>query len=221
MGAFRMGLAKLSQKSLNSSLPRRARGRHARRRHLVTERAETRIDQAPPSLDWARPTMVVVAHPDDEAIGAGALLSEMASPTVVLVTDGAPRDMRFAAKAGFQTRESYANARHFEFVEAMDVAGIAEHQTLELGFPDQDACFYLRELTLKRLELLQQTNPEYVLTQPYEGGHPDHDSTSFCVHAACRLLGLNGSKTPRVIEMTSYHLVDGQMATFEFLPFEG
>src|SRR5262249_7627829 len=106
-----------------------------------TDGSSSGIDPSLADLDLERPTMVVVAHPDDEAIGAGALLSEMFEPTVVMVTDGAPWDMRFANRAGFQTRESYAKARHLEFLHAMAVVGIRVDQTVQLRVPDQDACF--------------------------------------------------------------------------------
>src|ERR1051325_102266 len=40
--------------------------------------------------------VVVVAHPDDEAIGAGAVLRGLPDATVVHVTDGAPGDDEYA-----------------------------------------------------------------------------------------------------------------------------
>ena len=37
-------------------------------------------------------TVVIVAHPDDEAAGCGVLLQRMQDPIVVFATDGAPAD---------------------------------------------------------------------------------------------------------------------------------
>src|SRR3954469_18766827 len=54
---------------------------------------------------------VVVAHPDDEAIGAGAVLRGFRDVTIVHVTDGAPRDDGYAGSKGFASRAEYAAAR--------------------------------------------------------------------------------------------------------------
>ncbi len=51
--------------------------------------------------------LVVVAHPDDETIGAGALLARLRDVRVVHVTDGAPRDPQFFAQGFTGSREEY------------------------------------------------------------------------------------------------------------------
>ena len=53
-----------------------------------------------------------------------------------------------------------------------------------------------------------------VLTHPYEGGHPDHDSTAFAVHAACALT----PSPPAIYEFTSYHAREGCLEAGRFLP---
>ena len=59
--------------------------------------------------------LFVVAHPDDEVIGAGgSLLSRFEHCQVVHVTDGAPADIRYAKHAGFNTTFEYADARRDE-----------------------------------------------------------------------------------------------------------
>src|SRR5437868_962228 len=55
----------------------------------------------------AQPTLLVVAHPDDEALGAGALLTRLANASIVIVTDGAPADGTAARAAGFNGNEAY------------------------------------------------------------------------------------------------------------------
>jgi LmbE family N-acetylglucosaminyl deacetylase len=64
---------------------------------------------------------VVVAHPDDETIGAGASLRLFRRLVLVHVTDGAPRDLRDARAAGFETCADYAAARVRELRDALDV----------------------------------------------------------------------------------------------------
>lgn len=62
---------------------------------------------------------VVGAHPDDETIGAGAQLARLRRLTLVHVTDGAPRNGRDAAAAGFADPRAYAEARRAELDAAL------------------------------------------------------------------------------------------------------
>jgi LmbE family N-acetylglucosaminyl deacetylase len=52
-----------------------------------------------------------------------------------------------------------------------------------------------------------------MVTHPYEGGHPDHDSAALVARIAVSLL----DNPPALLEMTSYHARDGQCVTGEFL----
>ncbi|WP_162913003.1 PIG-L deacetylase family protein [Rhodospirillaceae bacterium SYSU D60014] len=161
---------------------------------------------------------IVAAHPDDEVIGAGGQLSRLRALTLLHVTDGAPRNMRDAAAGGFETRQAYARARRGELEQALALAGIAPQQTDRIGIADQEAAFHLAELALTLAERLDRICPDIVVTHPYEGGHPDHDSTAFAVHGACDLLKRRNGVSPAIVEMASYHMRDGTIAALEFLP---
>ena len=163
-------------------------------------------------------TVIVAAHPDDETISAGGRLLCLENPTIIHVTDGAPRDMRDAAVAGFATREAYARARRDELAAALAIAGIGMDQTRTIGLVDQEASLHLSDLACDLQKLLRTLAPDVVLTHPYEGGHPDHDATAFGVHVAMQLLEKAGDPIPQLIEFTSYHDVNGTMSLFEFLP---
>src|ERR671919_662030 len=77
-----------------------------------------------------RDTAVVVAHPDDETIGCGALLRRLSGVSVVLVTDGAPRNLADAHAYGFAAAEDYAAARSSELAAALEIAGVSSEQVV-------------------------------------------------------------------------------------------
>jgi LmbE family N-acetylglucosaminyl deacetylase len=123
---------------------------------------------------------------------------------------------------GFATREAYADARHGELLAALSVAGVTPDRVLSLGFIDQECSRQLPELVRRVAALARDIKPETVLAPPYEGGHPDHDSLAFAVHAACRLMVRQQGSAPRIVEHALYHSQDGQdgqLRTGEFLPF--
>ena len=68
------------------------------------------------------PVALVVAHPDDEVIGAGAMLPLFRRLILVHVTDGAPRNLADAQAHGFPTAAAYAAARRQELAAAMALA---------------------------------------------------------------------------------------------------
>jgi LmbE family N-acetylglucosaminyl deacetylase len=166
-------------------------------------------------------TLVLVAHPDDEAIGVGGLLAGIPDAVVAHVTDGAPRDDKYAQSKGFQTREAYARARRREVVNALGHVGITPERCRGLGYVDGEASQQLVELVFDVADLLDEVRPDIVFTHPYEGGHSDHDATAFAVHLASGILRRDNAPTPLVLELTSYHNFSGQRRVFDFLPFLG
>jgi LmbE family N-acetylglucosaminyl deacetylase len=164
-------------------------------------------------------TLIISAHPDDEIIGAGALVARLkeSGPVFVEVTDGAPRDMEDARRLGFKTWQDYARARREELLLALHAAGIASPNLIELGIPDKEAVFNLVKIANKIASIIRELRPEVVLTMPYEGGHPDHDSTCFAVHAAARILALDLIESPPIAEFTSYYAGPGGGMHFDFL----
>lgn len=163
-------------------------------------------------------TVFIVAHPDDEIIGAGAtLLPHAPRCTIVHVTDGAPRDLADAHAAGFVTREAYAIARRAEAQRALALARSSACEIVELGIEDQRAVYDVVAVASRLATLLRVTPAPLVVTHPYEGGHPDHDATAFAVHAARDILRDEGMFVP-LLELTSYYNRDGQTIHSEFLP---
>ena len=165
---------------------------------------------------WA----VIVAHPDDETVGAGARLDRLRQAFFVFVTDGAPRDLSDARSAGFDNRRQYAAARRRELNEVFKSAGIGAGQYRCLDWVDQEAAFHMAQCTRMILEQVRDTEPEAILTHPYEGGHPDHDTTALSVHLACRILRREYGWAPAILEMSFYHNGSQGLRTTTFLPCE-
>jgi LmbE family N-acetylglucosaminyl deacetylase len=144
--------------------------------------------------------VVVVAHPDDETLGCGALLPRLDDVRLVHVTDGAPRSGLDAARAGFSSPEAYAAARQRELAAALALAGVPITRCIGLGIADQATATQLAAIARRLVPLI--ADAEIVLTHSYEGGHPDHDATAAAIEAACRLLG--GGRAPAIVEMPFY-----------------
>jgi len=163
------------------------------------------------------PTLVVVAHPDDETVGAASRLPRLAGGRFVYVTDGAPADGLDAARHGLSV-DGYRQLRRQERAAALGLCGIGPGQVVELGCADQCAARELLDLAMRLTELFIAERPQAVLTHPYEGGHPDHDATAFAVHAAAGWLRRHGRTTPALYEMTFYHQGPAGLQAGVFLP---
>jgi LmbE family N-acetylglucosaminyl deacetylase len=161
---------------------------------------------------------VIVAHPADEIVGAGCLISKLVDVTILHVTDGAPADMHDAEAAGFKDVTDYAQARRQECLAALAIANVPEDRVVEFAVKDHCAAHCLADLTKKITTFLQQSGADIVVTHPYEGGHPDHDATAFATHAALRLMKQNGFRPPVLFEMALHPSTDFKAKLPEFLP---
>ncbi len=125
-------------------------------------------------------TVILVAHPDDEVIGFGALMQQMKRAVVVFATDGAPRDEYFWKQYG--SREAYADVRRQEARAALAVVGaepIFLADSVPGGIADQELFRHLPAAVEAVEQVLADEQPGALLTLSYEGGHPDHDSACF------------------------------------------
>ena len=165
-------------------------------------------------------TLVIVAHPDDEIVGCGALLQRVREPLVLFATDGAPRNQFFWEKYG--SREAYVHIRREEARAALAQIGVAGVEFLSptgnpgQPFVDQDLFLNVPRALEAITEIVTHVRPEALLTLAYEGGHPDHDTCAFLAWWIAREFVLP------VWEMPLYHRsAAGVMVKQEFITPEG
>ena len=165
--------------------------------------------------------LLVVAHPDDETVGAAVKLSRIDPSliTILHITNGSPRDMHDARANGFDTAEAYEEARRIELYQALALIGIRPEQCHQLNVVDKESCWRLPFLGEYIRNLLEALKPGMVLTHAYEGGHPDHDSASFAVRQAVSSASKFGR--PAVIEFACYFAGPAGLETGTFLPGTG
>ena len=165
--------------------------------------------------------LVVAAHPDDEVIGAAGLLCRSRDPWVVHVTDGVPADPRLRTGLTARDPEAYGRTRRAELDAALDLAGVPVSSRLRVGLVDQEAALCMARATRALRGMFERVAPVWIVTHPYEGGHPDHDATAFACAFACRVAHARSGIEARLVEMTSYHARDGRLVTGEFLGESG
>ncbi|MEQ3553409.1 PIG-L family deacetylase [Pseudonocardia nematodicida] len=127
-------------------------------------------------------TVVVVAHPDDETLGAAGLLHATRAAggevELVVVTDGE------AAVPGAPEpdRAALATVRRGELEAAWKELGLADAPVTWLGFPDSAVAGHTDALTEILRGLLRTATT--CLTTWSEDPHPDHAAVGRAVRAA-------------------------------------
>ena len=154
---------------------------------------------------------VLVAHPNDEIVGAGCLLIRLRDVRVIHVSSGAPK------RPDGKVDVDYGERRKIECARALSLARIGRNHITELSWPQFDLSSRMVELTRLLLAIFSETSPQIVLTHAYEGGHPDHDATAFGAHAAVRLLRKSGLKPPLLFEVATHPGDHGDFKIPEFL----
>jgi LmbE family N-acetylglucosaminyl deacetylase len=152
--------------------------------------------------------LVIVAHPDDEIVGAGCLLSRLDRVVVIHLTgDGTSTELEEVENLEIRKEECIA---------ALSIAQVPRERVVDLDLADLP--YHLTDLTKTVTSHLQRVSPEIVLTHAYEGGHPDHDATAFASHASLKLLQDSGIRPPVLFEMALHPSTDGQGKVIDFLP---
>ena len=158
---------------------------------------------------------ILAAHPDDETIGASALLARSDELRVIYLTDGAPRSRSLWSPDFHGSRQEYSSLRRAEAEMALSFAGLSVTQLEWLGGVDQEAIIRADHLTYCLAGLLSRIDADVLVTHPYEGGHPDHDAAALVAHLAIHQL--DRARAPLLVEMTSYHAQNGRCVRGQFL----
>jgi LmbE family N-acetylglucosaminyl deacetylase len=87
-----------------------------------------------------------------------------------------------------------------------------------LNAVDQESVYELPRLLDDFVQAVTRIDPDIIITHPYEGGHPDHDTAALVASLALATLARQQRNCPELLEFTSYHAVDGRRASGEFLP---
>jgi len=138
----------------------------------------TTLGEVPSWTPELMPTMVVAPHPDDETLGAGALIATLRAQgvpvTVVAVTDG-----ENAYETSQDERDALGQVREAEQTAALQKLGVEANSIHRLRLTDSGLMQRQEELTRRLLELAKDGMQ---IVAPWSGDfHPDHMA---CAHAA-------------------------------------
>jgi LmbE family N-acetylglucosaminyl deacetylase len=143
-------------------------------------------------------TLIIVAHPDDEAVTCAALMQRMREPHVLFCTDGAPLDSYFWRRHG--SREAYSLLRQEEARLALSHVGVTKVEFLKVQsgehIIDQQLFQRLPGAIEAAFQVVRRVRPHALLTLAYEGGHPDHDSCNFITSIIARERSLAAWEMP-------------------------
>ena len=122
------------------------------------------------------PVLFVFPHPDDDIFVGGTLS--------LLVRAGVRVDAAWMTSGDY---DGLDQVRENELQRAMDIAGVARRHLLRL--PDGGLIGALEDACATLHLLIGEIEPRAVIGPAFEGGHADHDATSFAVAQACRRTG--------------------------------
>lgn len=135
--------------------------------------------------------MVMVAHPDDEALGFGGVLarySSLGADTFVVTCTRGDRGRFNGHAPGSESHpgpSELARIRERELLASTQVLGVRETVVLDYGDQVLDSA-PIREIVPRLAAIVRRLRPDVVLTFPPDGayGHPDHVAISQFATAA-------------------------------------
>ena len=141
------------------------------------------------TLEDCTKLVVVAAHPDDETLGLGATLAQLAAAgvdvEVVSATDGGGAD----PEASPFERADLERRRRNELLQATRLLRIPAPTSL--GLPDGRLGDHEATLTQALIEILDGSPPGTWCAANWRGdGHPDHEAVGRAAASACERTGV-------------------------------
>jgi N-acetylglucosamine malate deacetylase 2 len=163
--------------------------------------------------------LFVVAHPDDAVAAAGARLGYCDNITILHVTDGTPRDLNSAQKSVFGNRKTFSMIRREELRAALELIE-GKRRVHSLPIAENEACYHIADVARWIVQLARKGRVQMLVTQAYEGGHPDHDACAVACRCAVDMLAQEGKQVP-LLELTGYFFDGARMRGGAFIPRMG
>lgn len=139
--------------------------------------------------------LVFAAHTDDDVLGLGTTLYRHCLKgdhiKIVFVTNGSADWSGVGQSWNLKAHESKrrSETRFTEAIKSLSLLNIPKENIFCLGYPDGGTQRYLKNMSDDIHMLFQKFNPGMVYVHCIEGGHIDHDMTSFVVKSVCHTIG--------------------------------
>lgn len=147
--------------------------------------------------------LVFAAHPDDEVLGLGTTLNRHRlagdSIKVIFTTNGTGRGQESWYLRLRETQKK-SDIRSKEAKDGLAFINVTSEDIFCLGYPDRGSQRYIKNMTKDVFMLIDEFKPKRIYVHCIEGGHVDHDITSFVVKSVCNEMGFSN-----VFEWTEYN----------------
>lgn len=127
----------------------------------------------------AKRPLAIYAHPDDEVIGATYAMRECSQRlSLAFVTDGAPLEEDspeyYYPNTSHLYGPEYITFRRGEALRVAEIFGVTKAPNF-VGLTDSLLHLQITELLNGLREVIEEVDPDLIITHAYEGGHLDHD----------------------------------------------
>ncbi|MEE6451417.1 PIG-L family deacetylase [Gottfriedia acidiceleris] len=147
--------------------------------------------------------LVFAAHQDDEVLGLGTTLHRHrlnGDRIKVIYTTNGTGYGRESWNISLSKSKEKSNTRFKEAVQGLSLINIFEKDMFCLGYPDRGTHRYIENMSKDIIMLIQDLKPKRIYVHCIEGGHRDHDMTSFVVKSVCKKM-----EYTNVFEWTEYN----------------